>query len=389
MRKMSESENKDSKVRAPSGLLDLLSSIMGVIGAVLLVGLAIYSDNFIVSGFVVVFLIIPAVKRFAQGKSKLPLSEQGEGISDDYTVDNGVVEVRKDGVVWSKPLSDYEGVLRREETSHSHRHSRRHSHSTTRQIIELRHCTDRAFDVNIYTSLEDVGVRARWEEAAQNLNLPALRDLGDGDFLRREPGDVGKSLQELAGEDGLDVSFSGNAPVPPSVNWTRNGRVLQVDQQRARWRCFMITIPFLLFYALVGYNLPFGILFGNNNAAMLPLFRVIVYVPAVLIAGLWVLISYRIHVTPNDVTVTGRLGPIPLWRHALPLNEVEEVLVGPSLIVWHTVLVESISSTLRVWPLNEKSAQWLAQFLRSAIANAPDPDVDGGGPGAAVADWRE
>jgi hypothetical protein len=386
---MSQTNKKNSKVSAPSGLLFSLSSIIGVVGSVFIVGLAIYSDNLILSAFVVVFFIVPAVKRFVRGKSKLPLSKQGEGTSDNYSVDNGVVEVRKGGFVWRKPLSDYEGVLRRKETRQSSIRFRRRSRSTTRQIIELRHRNDRAFDVNIYTSLEDVGVRARWEEAAQEFNLPALRDLGDGNLLRREPGDIGKSLQELASEDGLDTSFAIDAPVPPGAGWTHNGEFLEVDQRRAPWRCFLITIPFLLFYALVGYNLPFGVLFGNNDPAMLPLFRAIVYVPAILLVGLWILISFQIRVTPSEVTVTGRLGPIPLWRQALALGEVEEVLVDPSLIVWDTVLIESISSTLRVWPLNETSAQWLAQFLRSAIANAPNLDDDSSGSGAALTGRRE
>ena len=90
--KMSQIKKKSSKVRAPSGLLVSLSSITGVIGVVFIVGLAIYSDNLIVSAFLVVVFIIPAAKRFIRGKSKRPLREQGEGTSDNYFVGNGVVD---------------------------------------------------------------------------------------------------------------------------------------------------------------------------------------------------------------------------------------------------------------------------------------------------------
>lgn len=379
---MNLTNKKDSKIRPPSGLLVSFGRIITVLGAIFIVGIAIYSGSLFFMGFVAVFFVIPAAKRFIRGEAKLPLSEQGEGTSDDYSIINGVVEVRKGGVFWSELLSDYEGVLQRDETRHSSGHSRRNSRSTTRHIVELRHRTDRTFDVNIYTSLEKVGVRARWEETAQKYNLPALRDLGDGEFLRREPGDIGKSLQELASENILDVSFAIDAPVPPGANWTRDGSVLKVNQRRAPLRCFLLIIPLLLFYMLVGYNLPFSVIFGNNDPAMLPIYRAIVYLPAVFLATLWIVISYQIRVTPSEVIVTGRLGPIPLWRQALPLDEVEEVLVDPSLVVWHTVLIESISVTLRVWPLNETSAQWLAQFLRSAIANAPKSNGDGSGTSA-------
>lgn len=370
MNNNSQPEKKNN--RSKFALLISPSGLFGFLGAIFVVGLAVYSDNFIVSGFVVVFLIIPAIKRFIRHKSVNPLSEQGQGTSDNYSISNGMVQVRNGGKIWSKPLSEYEGVLRHEETSSFGRKSR----NRTRQVIDLRHRSDREFDVNLYTSREDIGIRARWEKAAQEFNLPALRDLGDGDFLRQEPEDVGKSLRELARENVLDVSFADDAPVPRGTKWSLNGNVLKVDQQRTPLGCFIITSPFLLFYTLVSYNLPFGALLGNNDAALLPLYRGLAFVLPILITGIWIFISIQIRVTPNDVTVIGKLGPIPLWQQVLSLDDVEEVLVDSSLVVWQSILIESISKTLRIWPLNEESAQWVAQFLRSAIANAPNLDDD-------------
>jgi hypothetical protein len=122
-----------------------------------------------------------------RGNLQAPQSTPGDGSSDNYRIVNGQVHVKTSGKTWSKPLSSYEGVLWREERSGSSR--RRHSYIS--RVIELRHGTTRAFDVNLYTSREVASVRARWEEAARAFNLPALRDLGDGNVLRREVEDIG------------------------------------------------------------------------------------------------------------------------------------------------------------------------------------------------------
>ena len=123
---------------------------------------------------------------------------------------------------------------------------------------------------------------------------------------------------------------------------------------------------------LISYNLPFDTIFGVDGSQRL-LYGVIAGIPLVLLGSLWMLIGYQTRVTRSEVTVTGSLGPFPLWRQALAIDKVDEVLVNPGYVICQTVRLENIETTLRVWPSNKQSAEWLAQFLRSAIAPALSP----------------
>lgn len=325
------------------------------------IGIAVVMDSYFILYIVIALYGAAVLVRFLRGQSLVPLIARGTDYSDSYRITGGQVSVEKDDATWVEPLSNYEGVFWHQETVRRGGFAGgRHRRQDVFQIIELRHRKDRVRDVNIYTSQETAGMRARWEEAARAFNLPSLRDPGDGHIVRREAGDLGKSLRDLARAGRLSTGFDKTRPTPRGVRWNQTGEVLELSLRKAVLPYVLIALPVALFALLVGNMVPAD-----------PLNTVIAIATPALLYALWVLVSYRIRVTPQAVTVGGNLGPLPLWRRSIPLDEIEEVLTGTAFLVWPTVLVESDRATLRAGPLSDESAQWVVEYLRSAIADAP------------------
>lgn len=403
--------------RWPSGpQVSIGTLVSNGIFLLIFIALAIVMDNYIIPAIAGGIFAIVAVFRFMRGKSPVSLVAQGQDYSDTYTIQNGEVTVERDGKTWREPLSSYRGVLwyvvttRRGDRSIS-KHRRRHTYQT----VELRHSKDRDRDVNIYTSQELPGMRARWEEASRSFGLPALRDMGDGRILRREPEDFDKSLRDLAREGRLEPVFeslvseqsekrlgnvvegqgvrsllrpgpyttharwadamnaynpdfsrsvlSEDTPRPPGVRWKHMGDTLEIKVRKALLPGLLWALPIILFALFGAYIIPVD-----------PLIKLRVIAVPWLLFLLWILIGFRIRITPQHVTVGTHLGPIPLWRRTIPLDEVEEVLIGEDVVGSAAVLVESDRASLRAGPLPDQSAQWLVHFLRQAIASAPEPD---------------
>lgn len=404
------------------------AGIFFVIIFALLVGASVAMESYFVLSLLIGASVIVVVTRLIRGKSLVPLIA-GNDYRDNYIIEGGLVSVEMDGESWVEPLTEYEGVLWHEETVSRHRAGGKSRRDSTFQIIELRHGKDRDRNVNIYTSLEAKGMRPRWEAAAGAFNLPALRDTGDGKILRRESGDLNKTLRQLAHEGRLDrildvgpqgenddvpdmrqqhelgpqtmrarradatnafspkfanevdpsthprpasVSgphrwdqhFKSGTPVPNGARWQCIGDVLDIRLRKAVFPYLLAGFPAAFFAAVVGYMVPAD-----------PFNTVTVIGSLALLYWLWVSISFRILVTPQYVKVSRWLGPIPLSRKTVPLDEIEEVLVGQAFLSSAAVLMESDSTLMQISPLSDKSADWLSWFLRAAILTAPDNSI--------------
>jgi hypothetical protein len=100
---------------------------------------------------------------------------------------------------WREPLSAYQGVMR-----HTRRVRTKNS-SYTLYMIDLVH-PDGDRTINLYTDTREGGLREKWEEAARRLALPALEE-GEGGMVRREVGDLDKSVGELIAEGKVEIDY--------------------------------------------------------------------------------------------------------------------------------------------------------------------------------------
>jgi hypothetical protein len=113
-----------------------------------------------------------------------------------FTVaENGLRGTRQ----WREPLSAYQGVMR-----HSRRVRTRNS-SYTLYMIDLVH-PDSDRRINLYTDTSDSRLREKWEAFARRLGLPAL-EKGEGGMVRREAGDLDKSVGELIDEGKVEIDY--------------------------------------------------------------------------------------------------------------------------------------------------------------------------------------
>lgn len=369
--------------------------------------------NYLIPAIALGLFVIVSLYRLLRGASPASLVAQGTDYNDTYQIEGGIVKVEKDGTSWQEPFANYDGVLWRVETLNQRRprSSRRHRQSTF-QIIELRHNKDRRRNVNIYASQELPGMRARWEESARAFNLPALRDLGDGRIISRNPEDLDKSLRELARMGRLNPTFvekssgmpqtpsgviegqgvrsllqsgpytkqtlwadamsasgsttshtlsSKNAPLPSGVRWKHDGDILDIRARKAILPYLLWAAPITALSLFVGYMVPAD-----------PFNIMLAFAAPALLLAVWLMVGFRIRVSPDKVSTTTQLGPIPLWHKSVVLDEIEEVLIGQDLFASGAVLVESDNASLKIGPLPDLSAQWLAHFLRQAIACAPE-----------------
>lgn len=350
-------------------------------------------------------------------------TQQGE----NYKVEGGLVSSEKDGKSWTEPLANYDGVLWHEETvSRHHRSGGKRRRNSVFQIIELRHNNNHARNLILYNAVETKGVRALWEQSARDFNLPALRNMGDGKILRREPEDLDKSLRQLgregkldcildagpkAKDDGIpdlrpqedldpetirermadaaraftaisaneirpsdyrrsapdgvshnwDQYFKTEAPVPTGMSWQYVGETLDIRVRKSVIPYILAGIPAALFTMFVGYMVPAE-----------PFNTVVVISLLGLLYWLWISISYRVVVTSKYVRVSRWLGPVPLFFKTIPLDEIEEIVIGQAFLSSASILVESDRRSLRVAPLSDEGAEWLSWFLRAAIVTAPE-----------------
>ena len=151
---------------------------------------------------------------------------------------------------WDEPLSGYEGVLARTEY-HSNSDD-----SYTLYIIELLH-PDEQRRIKLWQRRKYswLGVsrkecrrqhHANWKKYCRQLGLPALKqDWGEdiGEYTRRAPDDLDKSVCQLRAEGRLEINFYPAAAVPERLKLNVRGDQLEVEICRP-WmlRCVMLSL---------------------------------------------------------------------------------------------------------------------------------------------------
>jgi hypothetical protein len=276
------------------------------------------------------------------------------------------VEVEQRGLFsarrWSALYSDFEGVL------YKIRRSRGKNRATTYQIIELAH-PEAGKTLPLYVATTPEVPRARWENYARLLDLPALEETGDG-IAARDPDDLDKSVQELARENKLDLAYD-NLEAPPkglAVRSTRleGGEALEVAILAPRlplWlRVLLLVLPVL------------SLVFGQNDRNG-PWDIVLGLALVVLGFGLW-LWDRR---SPRSITLTrDELRVEDAWpwdkrsEKRLPLSAIESVTLRKARSnLGKELLIQSDRGYIALGVgLSDQALVWLRRYLLAAIVTA-------------------
>jgi hypothetical protein len=126
---------------------------------------------------------------------------------------------------WQEPLDHYLGITL---DTRSSRYSS-HGSDTVRRSITVRYVNllhrDKEKVIHLYQSRRLTGEREVMKKSALALNLPTL-EKRDGEYVVREPEDIGKPLKQLIEEGKEEISFDTSAPPPEGVSLTEEGETL-------------------------------------------------------------------------------------------------------------------------------------------------------------------
>ena len=290
---------------------------------------------------------------FRMANRDVPFSEamsNDDDFIDQITVQGSVVFFDDGQDEWSEPIKNFDGVLWRVEPAVRDK-------TGAWNILMLVHRTDPKRTITLYRSQSDYGMRRRWTEMALALDLPALRDTGNGKVARLAVEDLTRSARELAREGRIAYFFDRQQEVPKGMTWWYADGMVSVMIRKSRWLFFLGLVP-VLFLALM---LP-------NDPLLVKL--VIIIAPAAILL-VWMAVDYRIEITPEEMTMRRTLGILALPGRRYPLDAIMEVLKVDEIVA--SVRVETDRKVLKITPLSPKQAEWLHGFLTSALANAPEP----------------
>jgi len=238
------------------------------------------------------------------------------------TIDDLFVTVEERGLTgsetWQEPRTAYEGVL-----SHSRRVSTKNS-SYTLHMVELTH-PDRRRNINLYTSRSEREWRAKWEDYARWLKLPALRQGAEG-LVARDAKDLDKPVAELIREGKLEVDYELLQEPAEGLAVDIEGDTIVVTRTgpELAWWAALFMIGFPLIFVYVGFFLEDVGFVGWFLGGLGLLFEA-----AFLSAVVWDRISrQRLRVGPRQVTVNA-IGPKGETKgKSMAVGEIEEVTVG-------------------------------------------------------------
>jgi len=177
---------------------------------------------------------------------------------------------------WTEPLAAYEGVMR------NTRRVKTKNSSYTLYMIDLVH-PDPDRKINLFTDTADSGFRGRWEQLARELNLPAFEQ-GEGGMVRRDSGDLDKSVGELIQEGKVDIDYDALSRPATGLAVDIDGDTIAITRTGPQnpWWGSLIAVLFPLIFVGVGFFVSdlglFGrIIFGGMGLLFEVLFVIGVY----------------------------------------------------------------------------------------------------------------
>ncbi|MEQ9643499.1 MAG: hypothetical protein RIM84_26000 [Alphaproteobacteria bacterium] len=277
-----------------------------------------------------------------------------------FTVDRtGVARTRgKDR--WTEPLDAYEGVMWREQI----RRSKNSSHRV--YFLDLKHARDPDRTVPLLFRRTEKGLRGCWEGAAAALGLPALRELDNGEVLRREAADVDKSLRDLAREGRREVPEDSFTLPPEDVAWSAAAPLsATVRPPEIVWRgAFYISLAIPVLGAIVALI----------EWTPWPLLTLV----APLAAYVWRQhANHLVALADGRLRVAARIGGTTYARTEFPVDDVEQVRkeqrggFGTALDL-SAVVIESDRAERRIPLLASDAADWIYRFIHVLVIEADD-----------------
>jgi hypothetical protein len=231
---------------------------------------------------------------------------------------------------WSEPLSAYDGVLRRT------RLVRTKNSSYTLYMIDLVH-PDPDRHINLYTDTRETGFREMWEEYAKRLRLPAL-EVGQGGMVRREAGDLDKSVAELIREGKVTVNYDvlSSHAAGLAVDFEGDDVVITRTGPQNPWWGSALSVLFPLVFVGVAVLVPdmglFGrALFGGVGILFEVLFVIGVYEDLTSRA--------RLRVGPDGVRVNKVKSRGETAGSFIPAGQLESVTIARKDNQWRPALV--------------------------------------------------
>jgi hypothetical protein len=267
------------------------------------------------------------------------------------------------GKSWTEPLSGYDGVLRktkRVKTKNS---------SYTLYMVDLIH-PDPDRRINLYTDTSSGEFRAKWEEYARQLNLPAFEE-GDGVAVRREAADLDKSVGELLREGKMEVDYDALTRSAEGLATDFEGDWLVITRTTPQnpWWGSLLAVLFPLIFVGAGLFAPGMDMFGRAMfVGVGSLFEII------LVAGVYndLTSRARLRVGPEGVRVNKVRSSGENEGKFIPVQELETVVVSKKDNEWQgSLVIASDRETLRFGAgLPRTSLDFVANTILAKIADA-------------------
>lgn len=257
---------------------------------------------------------------------------------------------------WSEPLTSFSGV--RWSTRILNRRNNSGGNRELLHVIDLAHPDDRVFVPLDKWITDGDDPRQTWERLAAALDMPAI-DAREGAVHVRAPGDVDKTIKELAHEGKVSTNWTDREP-PEGITIHRDGRG---EQGHAIWlEMFERPISPLLAMVISGSLVLiaiYGVLQGQ------------VFIAAICLGLAYLLfrIMRRAGTEPAELTITRQdvsyvTNGVPQAKVAL--GDVERVKVGSGSVVVETDAGEKVIAR----NLSPEALDYVRDLVESAIANA-------------------
>lgn len=266
--------------------------------------------------------------------------------------------------------SDIRGVLLRE-------YIIKNKNSTTRfQIIELVH-SDSKLAIPLYVRRSSTPPRSEWEAFARALDLPALSKSGD-DVLARDSNALDVNIAEQVRSGALKDRFEPSSAPPDGIGVEHTS---EDGVPALRLAIVGPGIPkrFLTIFAGVGGVLLVAAFFQDQTSDTIGMLfggAIFIAMPA-LIYFLTRNNTQQLTMTPGDIRLESPLAGSHAnstsrgsTRRQLSLNQIEEVLIHDKGIMSELVITSDHGQMKLLTELRGKDAEWLRDFIISAIAHA-------------------